>query len=346
MTIDQAAAAPAVPDEQSEPLGPSLIARTARRPEFGALIGAVVVYVFFLVTTSGSGFTSVDGTASWLDTAAELGVVATPVALLLIAGEFDLSIGSVVGATSAIVAIASGTYTMPQWASIPLAIGFGLLVGLVNGLVATRTKLPSFIVTLGSSLVVGGGALGLSRALSGSTAVTLTPEPSVQAVFGSKAGQFQVSIAWWLAIAVVAWWVLTRTRTGSWIYATGGAPDVARDAGVPTARVKVGLFMATSAGAALVGVLQTIAYSGGDVTRGSSFIFDGVIAAVIGGVLLQGGYGSTLGVLLGTATYGIVSLGIFYTGWNTDYAQLFLGSLLLVAVMANNYFRKLALSGR
>ncbi|MCX4406938.1 MULTISPECIES: ABC transporter permease [unclassified Streptomyces] len=346
MTIDQAAAAPAVPDEQSEPLGPSLIARTARRPEFGALIGAVVVYVFFLVTTSGSGFTSVDGTASWLDTAAELGVVATPVALLLIAGEFDLSIGSVVGATSAIVAIASGTYTMPQWASIPLAIGFGLLVGLVNGLVATRTKLPSFIVTLGSSLVVGGGALGLSRALSGSTAVTLTPEPSVQAVFGSKAGQFQVSIAWWLAIAVVAWWVLTRTRTGSWIYATGGAPDVARDAGVPTARVKVGLFMATSVGAALVGVLQTIAYSGGDVTRGSSFIFDGVIAAVIGGVLLQGGYGSTLGVLLGTATYGIVSLGIFYTGWNTDYAQLFLGALLLVAVMANNYFRKLALSGR
>lgn len=346
MTIDQAAPAPTVPDEQSEPPTPSLIARTARRPEFGALIGAVVVYVFFVVTASGSGFTSVDGTASWLDTAAELGVVATPVALLLIAGEFDLSIGSVVGATSAIVAIGSGTYTMPQWASIPLAIGFGLLVGLVNGLVATRTKLPSFIVTLGSSLVVGGGALGISRALSGSTAVTLAPESSVQAVFGSKAGQFQVSIVWWLAIALLAWWVLTRTRTGSWIYATGGAPEVARDAGVPIARVKIGLFMATSAGAALVGVLQTVTYSGGDVTRGSSFIFDGVIAAVIGGVLLQGGYGSALGVLLGTATYGVVSLGIFYTGWNTDYAQLFLGGLLLVAVLANNYFRKLALSGR
>jgi simple sugar transport system permease protein len=346
MTIDQTAPAPAVPDEKTEPLSRSLIARTSRRPEFGALIGAVVVYAFFLVTASGSGFTSVDGTASWLDTAAELGVVATPVALLLIAGEFDLSIGSVVGATSAIVAIGSGTYTLPQWVSIPLAIGFGLLVGLVNGLVATRTKLPSFIVTLGSSLVVGGGALGISRALSGSTAMTLTPESSVQAVFGSKAGQFQVSILWWLAITVLAWWVLTRTRSGSWIYATGGAPEVARDAGVPTARVKITLFMATSAGAALVGVLQTIAYSGGDVTRGSSFIFNGVIAAVIGGVLLQGGYGSALGVLLGTATYGIVSLGIFYTGWNTDYAQLFLGALLLVAVMANNYFRKLALSGR
>ncbi|MEU1513849.1 ABC transporter permease [Streptomyces sp. NPDC005811] len=299
-----------------------------------------------MVTAAGAGFTSVAGTASWLDTAAELGVVATPVALLLIAGEFDLSIGSTVGATSVIVAIGSGTYTMPQWVSIPLALGFGLLVGLVNGLVATRTRLPSFIVTLGSSLVVGGGALGISRALSGSTAVTLAPEAGVRAVFGSKAGQFQVSIVWWLAITVLAWWVLTRTRTGSWIHATGGAPDVARDAGVPTARVKVGLFMATSAGAALVGVLQTVSYGGGDVTRGSSFIFNGVIAAVIGGVLLQGGYGSAVGVLLGTATYGIVSLGIFYTGWNTDYAQLFLGGLLLVAVMANNYFRKLALGGR
>ncbi|MFI9836254.1 ABC transporter permease [Nonomuraea sp. NPDC051941] len=346
MTVEQAAPAPVRPDEKTQTLSRSLVARAVRRPEFGALIGAIVVYVFFLVTASGSGFTSVDGTASWLDTAAELGVVATPVALLLIAGEFDLSIGSVIGATSAIVAIASGTYTMPQWVSIPLAIGFGLLVGLVNGLVATRTKLPSFIVTLGSSLVVGGGALGISRALSGSTAVSLTPEPSVQAVFGSKVGQFQVSILWWLAITVLAWWVLTRTRTGSWIYATGGAPEVARDAGVPTAQVKIALFMATSAGASLVGVLQTIAYSGGDVTRGSSFIFNGVIAAVIGGVLLQGGYGSALGVLLGTGTYGIVSLGIFYTGWNTDYAQLFLGALLLVAVLANNYFRKLALSGR
>ncbi|WEH19910.1 ABC transporter permease [Streptomyces sp. VNUA24] len=346
MTIEQEAPAATAPDEKTATLSVSLMSSTARRPELGALIGAVVVFVFFLVTASGSGFTSVDGTASWLDTAAELGVVATPVALLLIAGEFDLSIGSVVGATSVIVAIGSGTYTLPQWVSIPLAIAFGLLVGLVNGLVATRTKLPSFIVTLGSSLVVGGGALGLSRALSGSTAMTLTPEPSVQAVFGSKAGQFQVSILWWLAITVLAWWVLTRTRTGSWIYATGGALDVARDAGVPTARVKISLFMATSVGAALVGVLQTITYSGGDVTRGSSFIFDGVIAAVIGGVLLQGGYGSALGVLLGTATYGIVSLGIFYTGWNTDYAQLFLGALLLVAVMANNYFRKLALSGR
>lgn len=320
--------------------------RALRRPEFGALIGVLAVYAFFMVTASGSGFVSLEGSASWLDTAAELGIIAAPVALLLIAGEFDLSIGSTIGAASMIVAISSGTYNVPQWLAILLALGFSLIVGLVNGLVTTRTKLPSFIVTLGTQLVIGGAALGFSRALSGTTAVSLGSDPVMQVLFASKIGPFQSSLLWWIGITVLAWWVLTRTRFGNWVYATGGSLDVASEAGVPVARIKIVLFMGTSFGAALVGIMQTIAFNGGDVTRGRSFVFDAVIAAVIGGVLLQGGYGSMLGVLLGVATYGIVNIGIFYTGWNTDYAQLFLGGLLLVAVIANNYFRKLALTSR
>ena len=324
----------------------TLAGRTLRRPEFGALVGAVAVYAFFMVTASGAGFVSLEGTASWLDTAAELGIIAAPVALLLIAGEFDLSIGSTIGAASMIVAISSGTYGIPQWISIVLALAFSLLVGLVNGIVTTRTKLPSFIVTLGTQLVIGGAALGFSRALSGTTAVSLGPDPVMQALFASKIGPFQSSLLWWLGITIVAAWILTRTRFGNWVYATGGSLEVASEAGVPVARIKIILFMGTSFGAALVGIMQTIAFNGGDVTRGRAFVFDAVIAAVIGGVLLQGGYGSMLGVLLGVATYGIVNIGIFYTGWNTDYAQLFLGALLLVAVIANNYFRKLALTSR
>ena len=324
----------------------TLAGRTLRRPEFGALVGAVAVYAFFMVTASGAGFVSLEGTASWLDTAAELGIIAAPVALLLIAGEFDLSIGSTIGAASMIVAISSGTYGLPQWLSIAMALGFSLVVGLVNGIVTTRTKLPSFIVTLGTQLVIGGGALGFSRALSGTTAVSLESDPVMQALFASKIGPFQASLLWWIGITILAWWVLTRTRFGNWVYATGGSLEVASEAGVPVARIKIVLFMGTSFGAALVGIMQTIAFNGGDVTRGRSFVFDAVIAAVIGGVLLQGGYGSMLGVLLGVATYGIVNIGIFYTGWNTDYAQLFLGALLLIAVIANNYFRKLALTSR
>ncbi|MEV7663626.1 ABC transporter permease [Paenarthrobacter sp. NPDC089316] len=299
-----------------------------------------------MITASSSGFVTFDGTASWFNTAAELGIVATPVALLLISGEFDLSIGATVGAASMIVAVGSGTYGLPQWVSIALAVTFSLLVGFVNGFAVTRTKLPSFIVTLGSQLVIGGAALGFARALAGTTAVSLVAEPSTQAVFGSKIGPFQSTFIWWIALTLLAAWLLTRTRFGNWIYAAGGSLEVSREAGVPITRVKITLFMATSLGAALVGIMQTIAFNGGDVTRGRSFIFDAVIAAVIGGVLLQGGYGSMVGVFLGVATYGIVNIGIFYTGWNTDYAQLFLGGLLLIAVIANNYFRKLALTSR
>jgi simple sugar transport system permease protein len=110
--------------------------------------------------------------------------------------------------------------------------------------------------------------------------------------------------------------------------------------------VKVSLFIATAVGAVLVGVLQTIQYSGGDVTYGRDFVFDAPVAAVIGGVLLTGGYGSAIGVFLGSVIFGTVSLGIFYTGWNSDWAQLVLGTLLLLAVLGNNYFRRLALMGR
>jgi simple sugar transport system permease protein len=322
----------------------SILTRGLRRPEFGALLGTLAVYGFFTITAFQAHFISLDGTASWLNSAAELGLIALPVALLLIAGEFDLSIGSMVGTSSMIVAVASATYGLNQWIGVALALAYAVLVGYFNGLLTTRTQLPSFIVTLSTLFVTGGAALGLSRLLAGTTAISMTPEAGPHALFASSLGQLQVTTAWWVAMTALAGWILTRTRFGNWIFATGGAPEVAREAGVPTVQVKRVLFVGTSIGSALVGIMQAMAFNGGDVTRGRSFIFDAVVAAVIGGILLQGGYGSAVGVSFGVATYGIVSVGIFYTGWNTDYAQLILGLLLVGAVLTNNYFRRLALS--
>src|SRR5215203_3257329 len=205
----QALDKPTGPDQTQPGASPARVSRFRRllyRPEVGAFIGAVAVYLFFVIVAPGSGFATLDGTASWLDTAAELGVVAIPVAMLLIAGEFDLSIGSTIGAVSMIVAVSSGTYTMPHWASIGLAVGFALLVGLVNGLVTTRTRLPSFIVTLATQLIIAGAALGFSRAFAGTTAVSLPEEATTQAVFGSQLGPVHVSLVWWIGITVVAWW--------------------------------------------------------------------------------------------------------------------------------------------
>jgi len=154
-----------------------------------------------------------------------------------------------------------------------------------------------------------------------------------------------VAILWWIVVAALISWVLYISPFGNWIYAIGGDVVSARATGIPVARVRIVLFAASGFGASLVGVLQTCMYNGAQVANGQSFVFNSIIAVVVGGVLLTGGYGSTIGVVLGTLTFAIVNQGIYYTGWNADWAALILGVLLLIAVLTNNTFRRLALTG-
>ena len=323
--------------------GRSLLTMT-RRPEAGALIGTLGVFVFFAIF-GGSQFFSASGSASWLNVAAELGIIAVPVGLLMIAGELDLSVGSVLAASSMTLAIVSGRWGGPMILGIVLALLVGVLTGLVNGLIVTRTNVPSFVVTLATLAALSGLTLGLTRTLTGTTSVALKPDPLSKAVFGTLIrGQFEVAIFWWIGVAVCVAWMLQETRYGNWIFAVGGDKESARATGIPTDKVKIALYLGSGFGAALVGVIQTISYNGAQVANGQSFVFNSIIAVVIGGVLLTGGYGSVVGVILGTLTFAIVNQGIYYTGWNADWANLILGILLLIAVLMNNTFRKLALS--
>ena len=156
---------------------------------------------------------------------------------------------------------------------------------------------------------------------------------------------FETAVVWWLIVAALVSWILYKTKYGNWIYAIGGDVISARATGIPVNKVRIALFMGSGFGAALVGVIQTAIYNGAQVAAGQSFVFNSIIAVVVGGVLLTGGYGSTIGVILGTITFGIVNQGIYYTGWDADWAALILGLLLLAAVLTNNTFRRLALSG-
>ena len=318
--------------------------RMMYRPEFGAMLAAVIVYGFFAWGTHGKGFVTLNGTAGWMNSTAELGILAVPVALLLIGGEFDLSIGAMVGMTSIVLSIGTTHYGLPIGVSILIAILIGVVIGLVNGFTTVKTGLPSFIVTLGMMMAILGTSLGVARTIIGSPIVSLNTEGFFEELFAARWRQFNISILWWFAVVAVATWVLARTRTGNWILAIGGDTQAAREAGIPTDRVKIGLFVSVSLGAVLVGIIQALEFNSGDVSRGTAFIFNTIIASVIGGVLLRGGYGSAIGAMLGAITFGVVSVGIFYTGWETDWAQLFLGVLLFGAVLANNFFRKLALS--
>ncbi len=327
-----------------EPKRRSSLMRLARRPEFGAFVATVLVYLFFAIATGNTGFVSLDGTAGWMDTAAELGIIAIPVGLLMVAGEFDLSVGSVVGASSIIVAIGTTIYGLPIWLMIAVALLLGAVVGLLNGLLTVKTGLASFIVTLAVSFSVGGLSLGFARLLTNTTTVSVNAPPSAQAVFAAVWGQANISILWWIGVTLLGGWVLARTAFGNWIFATGGNPTAARGAGVPTHFVKMMLFVATGLCSALVGIIQAIEYHSGNATAGLGYVFQAPIVAVIGGVLLGGGYGSALGVFLGTVIYGVINIGIFYTGWSTDWVQLFLGVLLMLAVLANSYFRRFAMT--
>jgi simple sugar transport system permease protein len=320
--------------------------RLMRRPEAGAFFAAITVYAFFAFATRETNFVSIDGTAAWLDSAAELGIVAVAVGMLLIAGEFDLSIGAIVGATSIGLAIGTRLFHIDIWIMIAAALAGSALVGFLNGLTVERTGLPSFIVTLATLLGVSGASLGLSRLLTNTTTVSMQAPPIAHAIFAGRVGQANIAILWWIGTTAVAAVILDKTAFGNWIYATGGNLNAARTSGVPTSRVKIILFITAALAASLVGIIQAVEFHSGNATNGQGYVFQAPIVAVIGGVLLGGGYGSALGIFLGCVIYGVISVGIFYTGWNTDWIQLALGALLLGAVMANSYFRRLALSTR
>ena len=326
------------------PASRASIGHLLRRPETGAFLGKVIVFTFFAIF-GGTNFVSAGGVASWLNVASEIGIVALPIGLLMIAGEMDISIGSVIPAASMTVAVISGHYGAPVYLGVLAALSLGLVVGLVNGLLVLRTAVPSLIVTLGSLFAVAGLTLGLTVLLAGSTGVAIKADPIAKAILGQfVGGKFEVAIFWWAGAVAVVGFLLHYSPYGNWILAMGGDKVSARNAGIPTERLTVFLFMLSSLSAAFVGVSQAILYNSAQVSTGQSFIFNSIISVVIGGVLLTGGFGSVAGIVFGTITFAIVNQGIFYTGFDANWASLIIGILLLLAVLMNNTFRKLALT--
>lgn len=315
----------------------------ASRPETGSFIGFVLVYGFF-AALGGPVFMGAPGWSSWLNIAAEVGIIALPVGLLMIAGEFDISVGAVVPASSMTVAMLSGHFELPALVGIAGGLGVGLAVGFVNGLLVTRTTIPSLIVTIGTMFAVMGLTLGLAVLIRGSTSVSYVPDPLTKSLLGQFInGMFNVSILWWLGFVAVFAYVLHVSPVGNWIFAIGGDRDSARNAGIPTTQTTIGLFMASGFAAAFVGMAQVMTYQTAQVAGGQAFIFNSIMCVVIGGVLLTGGAGSILGVVLGTVTFAVVNQGIFFAALDPNVGSIIIGALLLAAVLSNDGFRALAL---
>jgi simple sugar transport system permease protein len=326
----------------------SVLRRLLVRPELGALIGAVVVFVFFAVLSP--TFRSPAGIANWLDPASTLGIMAVAVALLMIGGEFDLSAGVLTGTTGLAVTIIATRFGLNVWLAVAISLVIALVVGLFNGLLVVRTGLPSFIVTLGSYLVLQGLNLGVTKVLTGNVLVGgLVGRhgfSSAHLVFSSSVvlggTYFKVSIVWWLVLTALATVVLLRTRFGNWVFAVGGDQVAARNVGVPAARTKVLLFLTTATAAWLVGTITALRNTSAQADAGVGDELTFIVAAVIGGCLLTGGFGSAIGATFGALIFGMTSVGIVYAGWDADWYKLFLGAMLLLAVFANRLVRRYA----
>lgn len=304
----------------------------------------MVVWSLFAIV-AGPAFRSAESTAAVLNAAAPLGVLAVSVNLLMIAGEFDLSVGSVIGLAGMTLMVLTRHFEWPLWPAVMTTLALCLAIGFANGQLVVRTGLPSFIVTLGTLFALRGLTIALSRALTRRTQLggldRVPGYESARTLFGSElVGSIQIAALWWVALGAAATWVLLRTPLGNWIFATGGGREAARRMGVPTAWVRISLFMFTALTGGLVAVMQAIRYTGADALRGEQQEFRAIIASVIGGTLLTGGYGSTIGAMLGALIFGMVQQGIVITGVDADWFQVFLGVMLVAAVVVNDMVRR------
>lgn len=343
------------------------------RPELGSICGTILVFVFFLLVARDSGMFSAEGVMNWGIVSAQFAIIAVGACLLMIAGEFDLSVGSMIGFSGIVIALMSVTLGFPMWAAILTAFAVALAIGALNGYLVIKTGLPSFIVTLAFLYILRGLTIfaaiattnktiigGLRDAAEGDWLAALFGGKILNGVFvwladmgiigkfvaGNRAGQPVVDgipmlIVWAIVLIIFAHVLLTRTQFGNWIFASGGNAQAASYSGVPVNRVKILMFMFTAFCATVFATCQVMEFGSAAADRGLLKEFEAIISVVIGGALLTGGYGSVIGAALGALIFGVVQQGLFFAGVESSLFRVFLGGILLLAVILNTYIRRI-----
>ena len=311
-----------------------------KRPEFGAFIGLIVLWIFFSIAADHNGFNSIIIFKSILDLSVAIGIIGMSATLLIISGEIDLSVGSMVGASGMLLALCIVEWGMPLWLAIIISFSFAIFYGFIQGYIVVKTRIPSMIVTLGSLFFLRGITYGVTqtitkRAIIGGVRENLENNWLFKVLAGKIFNIFSASIIWWVIVAIIALFVLKRTRFGNWIKATGGNVEAAKSLGVPVNRVKIILFMATAASVALLSITQVLTLGSADTLRGSLKEMEVIITIVIGGALITGGYGSPLGTFFGCLTLGLLRQGIYMLGISSEWYQAILGIVLIIAILIN-----------
>ncbi|PTW56582.1 monosaccharide ABC transporter membrane protein (CUT2 family) [Breoghania corrubedonensis] len=343
------------------------------RPELGAICGTILVFVFFLSIAGDSGMFAPEGILNWGTVSAQFAIIAVGACLLMIAGEFDLSVGSMIGFSGIVIALLTVQVGLPAWAAILIAFALAMAIGAFNGYLVIRTGLPSFIVTLAFLYILRGLTIFISitttrKTIIGGVREAAESDPIAWLfggkafhglfvwlsqhgivgtfVAGPKAGQpviegIPMLMVWALVLIVLGHLLLTRTKFGNWIFAAGGDAQAARYVGVPVNRVKISMFMLTAFCATVFATCQVMEFGSAAADRGLLKEFEAIISVVIGGALLTGGYGSVVGAALGALIFGVVQQGLFFAGVESSLFRVFLGVILLLAVILNTYIRRM-----
>lgn len=343
------------------------------RPELGAVCGTILVFVFFFLIARDSGMFSPEGVENWLTVSAQFAIIAVGACLLMIAGEFDLSVGSMIGFAGIIIAILSVQWGVPISLAILLSFVLCISIGALNGYLVVKTGLPSFIVSLAFLYILRGLTIWIAitttrKTIIGGVKETYTDDPiaflfggtlfkdffqwmgdqGILATFsqGTRMGQPVVEgipmlIVWAVALIIFGHWLLMKTKFGNWIFAVGGDSVAARYVGVPVNRVKILMFMFSAFCACVFATSQVMEFGSAAADRGLLKEFEAIICVVIGGALLTGGYGSVIGAALGALIFGVVQQGLFFSGAESSLFRVFLGTILILAVIMNTYIRRM-----
>ena len=378
----------------------SWIQRTVRRPEIGAFVVMLIIIVALAMASDGKSFNAL-GLKNNIAIIAQLGIIATGAALLMIAGEFDLSIGPMIAFAGMSIAVmlkwglpfglGEATPLLAFLITLVMTLAFGWLIGTI----VVKSGLSSFIVTLAFWFFLRGLTEVCFRLINQNTNVSGLPDFKKESWFaeqmggevfswffdawywiGTKASAgleftsdmtksekidfinylsflninrkmeqwvtgFDARLLWFIIIAGAAWYVLARTQLGSWIYATGDNKESARANGVPVNRVKVGLFMFSAFCATIFATCQVFDTNSSDAAKGMFKELEAIAIAVVGGILMTGGFGTIIGVVFGAITFGLVANAVFFIPWiDGAWFRVFVGTVLLLAVFANERIRK------
>ncbi len=318
--------------------------RLSNFPEIVALISFLLVFLFFVIKAE--NFLSLVSLTNILSIASIKGIFVVGVAMLMISGEFDLSVGSTLAVAGYIFALTLEN-GMPVGLALCLALIVSAFLGFINGVIVTKARIPSFIATLGTMMAYR----GIARALGGGDFARFTGEKTFlfdvlngELKFinqlGTPAGSARMTIIWFVIIVVIAAIIMSRTRYGSWVYATGGNREAALAQGVRTNKVVITNFVITAVLAGFAGLVLFASRPSVDPLRGEGWELIAVASCVIGGIWLKGGYGTIIGAAIGIILLQMVEQGLILIGVDVQLFQATIGLILILAVISNIYLSR------